>query len=127
MGANGKKPHPNAVERRKAYAKQYRKDNKEKRAEYNKQFRLTPVGIKTRSISSWKSQGLIGDYDSIYEIFLTTTVCDCCKESFPTQQQKHMDHNHETGAFRNILCRRCNQLRGHIDKDYKIIMKLLTL
>lgn len=37
-----------------------------------------------------------------------TTVCDICRLPFPSQRQKHIDHNHNTGAYRGVLCRRCN-------------------
>ena len=127
MGNNGKKPDP---EKRKAYLKKYRQDNKEKRAAYNKEFRKTPIGIKTQTISSWKRQGLItDDIDAIYERYLNSTNCECCGNEYKKEKKsnKHMDHCHKTGKFRNILCRNCNQLRGHIDKDYKLIMKLITM
>ena len=125
MGNNGKKPDP---EKRKAYLKKYRQDNKEKIAAYNKAFAKTPIGIKTQKLSSWKGLGLItDDPDSVYERYLNSTNCECCGNEYKNQRDKHMDHCHKTGKFRNILCRNCNQLRGVIEKDYKLIMKLMTM
>ncbi len=125
MGYNGKKPDP---EKRKAYLIKYRQDNKEKRAAYNKEFAKTPIGIKTHKLSSWKRIGLItDDIDPIYERYMNSTNCECCGNEYKNKRDKHMDHCHKTGKFRNILCRNCNQLRGHIDKDYKLIMKLITM
>ena len=115
-------------EKRKAYMKKYRQDNKEKRAAYDKEFRKTPIGIKTHTLSSWKRIGLItDDIDAIYERYLNSTNCECCGNQYKNKRDKHMDHCHKTGKFRNVLCRNCNQLRGHIDKDYKLIMKLITM
>jgi len=124
MGFNGKRADP---EKRKAYLKEYRRKNKEKRAEYNREFRKTPIGKKTQKISSWKGQGLIDDYESVYERYMSSAHCECCSQEYVNSMDKHMDHCHETGKFRNVLCRNCNQLRGHIDKDYKLIMKLITM
>tara|TARA_R100000734_G_C3254194_1_gene54805 strand:- start:174 stop:554 length:381 start_codon:yes stop_codon:yes gene_type:complete len=125
MGYNGKKPDP---EKRKQYLIKYRQENKEKRAKYNSEFKKTDIGKKTQKISSWKGQGLIcDDYDKVYERYINSNHCECCGKEYKNQRDKHMDHCHKTGKFRNILCRNCNQLRGHIDKDYKLIMKLITM
>tara|TARA_R110000744_G_scaffold66287_1_gene135426 strand:+ start:284 stop:673 length:390 start_codon:yes stop_codon:yes gene_type:complete len=128
MGNNGKKAD---LEKRKQYLIEYRIRNKEKRAQYNAEFIKTSIGIKCRMISSWKSQGLKlqedQTYDMIYERYLNSEKCECCLKPYLEFKGKHMDHCHTTGKFRNVLCRSCNQLRGHIDKDYKLILKLLTL
>lgn len=67
---------------------------------------------KCKKISSWKKQGLIGDYQSIYKIFIDTTHCDLCNVKLQQGKQgrnrKCMEHDHETGEFRNIVCHICN-------------------
>jgi len=114
---------------RREYEKKWRDNNKEKSAAYFKKYAQTPKGIKSKRINNWKRTGLItDDIDKIYERYMNSTNCECCgKEYNSSQRDKHMDHCHKTGKFRNILCRNCNQLRGHIDKDYKLIMKLITM
>ena len=102
----------------------------EQRKELNRKnmiYQKTPKGKKVRSISSWKGQGLIDDYDYVYEKYINSTHCECCGNEYKNAMDKHMDDCHHTGKFRNVLCRNCNQLRGHIDKDYKLIMKLITM
>jgi hypothetical protein len=103
----------------------------EKKAEIarkNKAYLKTPSGKKVNTCSSWKSQGLITDnIDEVYERYINSKNCECCGNEYKQYKDKHMDHNHKTGAFRNILCRRCNQLRGHIENDYKLILKLQTM
>jgi len=105
-------------EKRRITTKKYREDNKEKIKEKMKIYRLTPEGIKSRTISKWKQRGLIyEDYDSLYEHYLNANNCDECSVKFGKYgggggDCKCMDHDHETGAFRNFLCHKCN-LRRH--------------
>ena len=96
----------------------------------NKIYRQTGAGKKLSRISSWKHRGVkCDDWDSLHEKYINSTVCECCHEPYPNGKinQKHLDHCHKTGKFRNILCRRCNHLRGHIDTNYIILMRLMSM
>jgi hypothetical protein len=90
----------------------------EKRRLYNKKYRQSYEGKKSNTISKWKQRGLITDnYDSLYEHYLKTAYCDACKVLLTYDKQntattKCVDHCHETGLFRNILCLSCNIKRG---------------
>jgi hypothetical protein len=98
--------------------KKWEEKNKEKHEEYQKQYNQSDKGIKTRRISKWRCSGLICDnYDELYEHYLKTAYCDACKVELTYDKQntcttKCMDHCHDTGLFRNILCHRCNTKRG---------------
>jgi len=115
-------PHKNKEERAE-YNRQYHLDNKEKILEYHRQYNLdnkekrkeyrqTPQGKKLNKISSWKTYGLLWDnqeeIDKIYERYLTSKRCEKCDEEYTETNWKCMDHCHNTGKFRNILCHRCN-------------------
>ena len=78
--------------------------------EYMRNYRATPNGKKRSIISNWKHQGLIGDYESIYDRFINTTNCDKCNVLLNGNggDKKCMDHCHQTGQFRFVLCSRCN-------------------
>jgi len=109
-------------EARKAYAKAYYQKNKEtisfrKRndLEYKawdrermRRIRETPEGLKSNRLNNWKSWGLVGDLEAIYEIYLKTTNCMKCSIQFSDGNKKCMDHDHETGEYRAMLCNRCN-------------------
>ena len=98
--------------------KKYYEKNKEKIAERMKEWRQTPDGIKSNTLSDWKYLGLIcEDIDSLYCHYLNATNCDECGVKFGKYGDgsgtfKTMDHSHATGKFRNFLCHRCNTRRG---------------
>ena len=88
------------------YSKQYYLDNKNKMNQNNKQYRLD--NNQRLKIYDWKRNGLISnDYDSIYTRYKNSTNCEKCGHDY-SYHKKHMDHCHKTGAFRNILCHKCN-------------------
>jgi hypothetical protein len=42
--------------------------------------------------------------------------CDICRRSFRSSRHIHVDHNHETGKVRSLLCATCNTALGHLEK-----------
>ncbi len=92
------------------YNRKYREDNLEKLNEARRLYRKTDNGYKSRTIGRWKCNGLVDDYDKVYERFEYTLFCDLCRcdLDYCTKSRKCMDHDHETGLFRNILCHVCN-------------------
>jgi len=101
--------------------KEWCEKNKEKIAEkykeYQKEYRKTPEGRKSRTISVWKRYGLVSDnYDELYQNYLKSTHCEECgceygEKGDGSNQWKCMDHCHTSGLFRNFLCNRCNLMR----------------
>jgi len=101
------------TEERKIYMKEYRQKNKkrikEQSKEYQKEYRQTPNGIKVYTISNWKKIGLIHDnYDKLYEHYINTTECNVCNKTFKNTKDRHLDHDHNNGQFRYVLCNSCN-------------------
>ena len=88
--------------------KEYREANKEKISQKQKEWYQTPNGKKMIIISKWKQQGIICDYEAIYDIYVETTKCDYCNKVFKSTKDRHLDHNHDTGEVRGILCQSCN-------------------
>ena len=91
--------------------KKYRQENKDKIKEYNKNY-YNNLDDKKRLIYHWKAIKIVDDYEMIYDKYINTKNCDKCKilltEGNILNSSKVVDHNHETGKFRNILCRSCN-------------------
>jgi len=120
-------------EQKREYNKQYYKDNKEKRREQKKQwYKDNKEKIKEhkkanrvqqreymkqyyldnhdkKMIYDWKRHGVIcNDFPSLYERYITTLICDICAYPFDETNIKNLDHDHDSGVVRFVLCHRCN-------------------
>jgi len=88
--------------------KEYRQKNKEKIAEKKKEYHQTEKSKKEKRISHWKERGVVGDYEELYDKYINTDKCEICKSVFKSDFYRCLDHDHETGEFRYVLCRACN-------------------
>ena len=67
-----------------------------------------------RDIWNWINRGLIElngvyTYESLHEYYLSVDNCEVCNKDISMGgHYKHMDHCHDTGCFRWILCDKCN-------------------
>jgi hypothetical protein len=50
-------------------------------------------------------------------------VCAICDEPRPEERTLHVDHDHETGEIRGLLCFRCNQTLGSLQENYELFQK----
>ena len=105
-------------------------ENLQKRAELRQdeeyklmmeKYRQSEAGKKSARITCWKQMGVINDdYDMLYEKWKNTTHCEACNvelvEGNKGKHKKVIDHDHKTGAFRNIVCNSCNVKRGNEDR-----------
>jgi len=102
--------------------KDYYFDNKEHKKEYYAKWQNE--NHNTVMKHNWKAQGMKlrqgEDWDSIYIHWFIQDHCeDCnCKLIFGkrTDHYKVLDHDHETGFIRDVVCQGCNVRRAVIDK-----------
>jgi len=103
--------HKNKVlktEEEKAETKRIFQEKVKQRREDNK-----PNIVKSNRIKKWKSRGVkCDDWDILYDKYINTTNCEQCDvelvEGNYGSNKKCLDHNHDTGEFRNVLCNLCN-------------------
>tara|TARA_R110001592_G_C12636229_1_gene699746 strand:- start:15 stop:440 length:426 start_codon:yes stop_codon:yes gene_type:complete len=127
---------------RSEYLKNWRAKNKKKNPDYEKQrwekrkencqkYQKSEKGKKVTRTNDWKRSGIIiENIDDFYEIFVKTWECESCKvqmtEGKMGNTRRCLDHCHNTGQIRNIICHKCNQLRGVFDnKRTKLHTKVL--
>ena len=71
---------------------------------------------KSKKISQWRRVNGLKlkenqTYDEIYETVMNTKNCELCKTELCEGRKTNgrtMDHDHITGFFRMVLCRKCN-------------------
>jgi len=65
---------------------------------------------------NWLIRGVkLDNFEIIYTKYITTENCEDCGVKFLKSKEKRLDHDHETGEVRNILCNKCN-LKSHRTK-----------
>ena len=90
--------------------------NKDKISKKKKEYQQTPKGKKAKIKNTWKTRGLkMENFEQIYKRYCKTTNCDNCGVKLTkigkNNTFKVMDHDHQTGEFRNVLCHLCNMRR----------------
>jgi len=67
---------------------------------------------KYQNIYRWKSKGVISnDFDKLYEEHMKINICQLCNIQFNDNiynNKRCLDHDHETGLYRQTICHRCN-------------------
>ena len=94
--------------------KRWRKKNPEKEAETQRRAQLkSKYGITVK------------DYDKMYEF--QGGCCDICgRHQTEFMRRLAVDHDHETGAVRSLLCASCNSGIGKLGDDIATVREALN-
>tara|TARA_R110000772_G_C12932936_1_gene399962 strand:+ start:90 stop:425 length:336 start_codon:yes stop_codon:yes gene_type:complete len=104
---------------RRDYHREYNKNRRvitQGYIDYKKEYQGTYNCNKADSISRWKRRGVKETkqytYEELFETYYNWGYCELCDVKLTTgkrtPQSKCLDHDHETGEFRMILCHICN-------------------
>lgn len=64
------------------------------------------------------------DYNNLFEVQKgCCAICKLHQENF--EKRLYVDHNHETGKVRALLCVNCNMLIGHAQEDIEVLGKAI--
>lgn len=66
----------------------------------------------------------LAEYDALLE--RQNGGCGICKGGTKGRGRFHVDHCHETGRVRGLLCAKCNILLGHADDDTKLLRSAIS-
>lgn len=113
-------PDPN---KRTEYHAKYRRDNKEKIEKYRKENLERARRHRLRQYSGMTLE--------LYEELLEAQegTCALCPAKYRHPNNVHklcVDHNHETGAVRGLLCSACNSGLGYFKDDTELLLKAIT-
>jgi len=91
-----------------AYKANYYKENKETIREKSKAYRQSVAGRKAKKRSIVRTYGLtLEDYEKMLEE--QNNLCKICNEPETEKKSLAIDHDHNTGKGRGLLCSKCNK------------------
>lgn len=111
-------------ERKKKYKSEYFQKNKEKiyqkirdrRANYSEEERNEKTRAKDNSVLKSRYGITIEELEALFQV--QKGKCFICDNSFDdTKRKMTIDHNHDTGNIRGLLCRKCNSALGLFGED----------
>ena len=100
-----------------ARTKRWQQENPERFAAYQAEYRNRPERKRAmRDLYYRREFGLTAD-DVDAMIAAQDGVCAICLVAPKRFASWHVDHDHETGRIRGMLCNRCNQAIGLLGED----------
>lgn len=104
-------------ERAKARVKQWQRDNADRVNAYWRERRQEPE-VKRRERDAYLKRKFgisVDEYDAM--LAEQGGVCAVCSRLPTPGISLHVDHDHETGRIRGLLCFRCNNALGDLEDD----------
>ena len=87
--------------------------------EARRRYKKTAKGKKADRISKWNRTLKIKlredeTWEGIYLTWLLTDNCMFCGSDITDKKYKCLDHNHETGLIRGVICKKCNHVKNEV-------------
>lgn len=115
-------------ERNKRLCKKWDQNNKHKKKEYNaRKYKENKDYYRERSFKERYGIGLSEAREMLEEQGGVCCICfspiDIDAPGINAECKGHVDHCHDTGAVRGILCRECNWGLGNFRDDYQRVFE----
>jgi Autographiviridae endonuclease VII len=103
--------------------KKWQQANPERLNAYRREYRQRPDRKAADREGHLKRKfGItLADYDRLLDE--QGGVCAICGEARPEERTLHVDHDHETGVIRGLLCFRCNNSLGDLREDVELFRR----
>src|SRR5436190_13017039 len=104
-----------------ARVKRWQQRNAERLNAYRREARLRPATKRRERASHLRRKfGLsLEQYDQL--LANQGGVCAICGDPPEEDASLHIDHDHETGSVRALLCVRCNNALGQLEEDADLV------
>lgn len=120
------KRSPEIKEKEKIYREKYREEHKEELATKAQEYYRNNKKDR-QDAERYRKYGITGDeYDAMIEA--QGYKCAICSEEFDTSRQRsiNVDHCHESGVVRGLLCKDCNTGLGHFRDNINTLISAAT-
>ena len=118
-------------ESKKSWAKNKEKEQIRKKAFYEKnksKIFMTTNKWRSQHPEQRKLYAAKGKYNlsnEQYKQLMSINNCEICKCDLSITKHKHIDHCHETGKVRGVLCSKCNLGLGHFKDNITNLEKAI--
>jgi hypothetical protein len=104
-------------------------NNKEKKKAWNKAWRdRNPDRIKANGLKRYWPELTVDEALAKYDEMLVAqdNSCYICKESCSTGFRLAVDHDHNSGQIRGLLCKNCNTALGLFRHDIELLKRAIS-
>jgi len=126
FAARAKENYAKNRERDIARVKKWQQENADRLNAYRRQYRQRPdVKVRDRAAHLKRKFGITA---AQYDAMLASQggVCAICGDAPKDDVSLHVDHEHESGRVRGLLCMRCNNALGLFKEDEELLWSALT-
>jgi hypothetical protein len=110
------------------YKKEYREKNKELLSQKQKEYSCRESGKIVKRESSWRKNGINITYDKYLEISslqnFQCAVCGVHQDNL--EKSLCVDHDHNNGKIRGLLCSNCNIAIGFLKEDENLLLSAIS-
>jgi hypothetical protein len=103
--------------------KKWQQENAGRLNAYRREYRQRPERkVADREGYLNRKYGItIADYEQMFDS--QKGACAICLEPRPEERTLHVDHDHDTGVIRGLLCFRCNNALGDFREEYELFQR----